>query len=58
MIKSDIIKLNKIDGFDNLYVEKELAKRYKSVIRWAIVDVDKDLTVSVSYENSSSANSA
>lgn len=50
MIKSDIIKLKKTDNFDNLYVENELSKMYKSVIRWAIVDIGDDLTVSVSFE--------
>ena len=51
MIKSDIIKIEKIDNFDNNYVERELAKNFTNVIRWAIVDVtEKDLTVSISYE--------
>lgn len=50
MIKSDIIKLKKTDNFDNLYVEKELSKMYKSVIRWAIVDIQEDITISVSFE--------
>ena len=50
MIKSGIVKIKKIDGFDNLYVEQELSKIFKSVIRWAIVDINDDLTVSVSFE--------
>lgn len=51
MIKSDIIKIEKIDNFDNNYVERELAKNFVNVIRWAIVEVsEKDLTVSISYE--------
>lgn len=51
MIKSDIIKIEKIDNFDNNYVERELAKNSANVIRWAIVEVtEKDLTVSISYE--------
>lgn len=50
MIKSDIIKLKKTDNFDNLYVEKELSKMYKSVIRWAIVEINQDLIISVSFE--------
>ena len=49
MIKSETIKLNRIDTFDNLYIEQELSKLYKSVIRWAIVDIGEDITVSVSY---------
>lgn len=50
MIKSDIIKIKKIENFDNLYVERELLKKYSSVIRWAITDIgDEFLTVSVSY---------
>lgn len=51
MIKSDIIKIKKIEDFDNIYIEQELSHKYNSVIRWAIVAVDKDdLAVSVSYE--------
>ncbi len=50
MIKSGIVKIKKIDDFDNLYVEQELSKIFKSVIRWAIVDINDDLTVSVSFE--------
>ncbi|MBO6088340.1 hypothetical protein J6P92_08365 [bacterium] len=49
MIKSETIKLKRIDNFDNLYIEQELSKLYKSVIRWAIVDIGEDITVSVSY---------
>ena len=51
MIKSDIIKIEKIDNFDNNYVERKLSKNFANVIRWAIVEVsEKDLTVSISYE--------
>lgn len=50
MIKSDIVKIKKVAGFDNLYIENELSKIYKSVVRWAIIDIDDDLTVSVSFE--------
>ena len=50
MIKSGIVKIKKIDDFDNLYVEQELSKIFKSVIRWALVDINDDLTVSVSFE--------
>lgn len=51
MIKSDIVKIPRIENFDNDYVEHELAKLFPSVIRWAIVEVsEKDLTVSISYE--------
>ncbi len=51
MIESDIIKIEKIDNFDNNYVERELAKNFANVSRWAIVEVsEKDLTVSISYE--------
>ena len=49
MIKSETLKLKRIDNFDNLYIEQELSKLYKSVIRWAIVDIGEDITVSVSY---------
>ena len=45
------VKIEKIDNFDNNYVERELAKNFANVIRWAIVEVsEKDLTVSISYE--------
>ena len=51
MIKSDIVKIQKIENFDNGYIEKELAKKYPAVIRWAVVGIDeKILTLSVSYE--------
>ncbi len=51
MIKSDVIKIKKIENFDNDYVEQELSKLFSSVIRWAIVDVqENDLVISVSYE--------
>ncbi len=51
MIKSDIVKIKKVDNFDNLYIETELEKCFKSIIRWAITEVDsQNLTVSVSYE--------
>lgn len=52
MIKSETIKIKKIDGFDNSYVESELKKLGLSVVRWAVIAVEKDfLTVSVSYLN-------
>lgn len=51
MIKSDIVKIPRIENFDNDYVEQELSKLFSSVIRWAIVAVgEDDLSVSVSYE--------
>ena len=51
MIKSAVVKISRIENFDNDYVEQELAKLFSSVIRWAIVAVDEDdLSVSVSYE--------
>ncbi len=51
MIKSDVIRIKKIDKFDNLYIENELKKLYKSVVRWAIVDIQgNDLVISISYE--------
>ena len=49
MIKSETIKIKKPENFDNLYIEQELAKRYKSVIRWAIVDIDENISISVSF---------
>ena len=51
MIKSDIIKIPKIENFDNSYIERELGKMSFSVIRWAVVEVcDAELVLSVSYE--------
>lgn len=50
MIKSEIIKIKKIENFDNLYVESELKKLVSEVVRWAVIDVDDVcITVSVSY---------
>ena len=42
MIKSEIVKIKKIKDFDNLYIENELSKLYKSVIRWAIISIDNE----------------
>lgn len=51
MIKSDIIKIKKIEDFDNIYIEQELSHKYNSVIRWAIVEItDNELIISVSYQ--------
>ena len=50
MIKTETVKIKYINGFDNSYIEKELSKFYKSVIRWAITDIDYDISVMVSYE--------
>ena len=51
MIKSDIIKIPRIENFDNDYIENELSKKFAVVIRWAVVDVEEnELVVSVSYE--------
>lgn len=51
MIKSDIIKIKKIEDFDNIYIEQELSSKYNSVIRWAIVETqENNLIISVSYE--------
>ncbi len=50
MIKSEIITINKIENFDNNYIEDKLTKIFKNIIRWAVIDVlDNDITVSVSY---------
>ncbi len=55
MIKSEIVKIKKIKGFDNLYIEQELKNSGFDLVRWAIVKIDDDfLTVSVSYINTSS----
>lgn len=51
MIKSDIVKIPRIENFDNDYVEQELSKLFSSVIRWAIIDVqENELIISVSFE--------
>ena len=50
MIKSTLIKLNKPENFDNLYIEKYLSKFYNTIIRWAIIEIDEtSLTIRVSY---------
>ena len=50
MIKSEIIKINKIEKLSNNYIEKKLLKYFKELVRWAVVDVtDSDIVVSVSY---------
>lgn len=51
MIKSDILKIKKIENFDNIYIEQELSNMFNSVIRWAIVAIqENNLIISVSYE--------
>ena len=51
MIKSDILKIKKIENFDNIYIEQELSSKYNSIIRWAIVEIQgNNLIISVSYE--------
>lgn len=51
MIVSEILKIKKVENFDNIYIENELAKVDKIPVRWAIVDMSQDyITVSVSYE--------
>lgn len=50
MIKSEIVKIKKLENLDNIYIEKELCKLNKKPLRWAITDIQKDnLVVSVSY---------
>ena len=50
MIKSTVVKIKKINEFENLYIEAQLNKLYKDVVRWAVVDVsESDIFVSVSY---------
>ncbi len=50
MIKSENLKLKYIKNFDNEYIEQELQKLYKSVIRWSIVDISDEICINVSYE--------
>ncbi len=50
MIKSAVVKIKKVNNFDNSYIEDELAKLYRDIVRWAVVDVDEaDISISVSY---------
>lgn len=50
MIKSEIIKIKKIENFDNLYIESELKKLVSDVVRWAVIEVDEEfLSVNISY---------
>lgn len=50
MIKSFVVKIKKINNFDNSYLETELNKFYKDIVRWAVVDVDDDsVYISVSF---------
>jgi len=50
MIKSKNIKIKKIEGFDNLYIEQELKNLDLDIIRWAVIEVDDNfLKLSVSY---------
>lgn len=50
MIKSEIVKINKIVNFDNIYIEKELSKLGKEPLRWAVTGMEHDsLIISVSY---------
>ena len=50
MIKSDTVKIKYINKLDNSYIENELAKVYKNIVRWAIVEIDENnIEVSLSY---------
>lgn len=50
MIKSEIIKIKKINNFDNIYIEQELKTLGLDIVRWAVIALDDEsLTVSVSY---------
>lgn len=50
MIKSKIVKINKIENFDNIYIENSLINKKIDPVRWAIVDVNEGfIIVSVSY---------
>lgn len=50
MIKSKIVKINKIKNFDNRYIENTLSKMGFELVRWAIVSIDETyLEISVSH---------
>jgi len=51
MIKSEIVEIGYIKSFDDEYIEVELAKKYTSVVRWAIVEISDKIVVSVSFED-------
>ncbi len=52
MIKSKNIKIQKIENFDNLYIEQELKNLGLDIVRWAVIALDEEfLTVSVSYNS-------
>lgn len=51
MVVSEVLKFDRINNFDNLYIEKQFTKLGISPVRWAIVDIDDlYIFVSVSYE--------
>ncbi len=45
MIKSEIVKIKKLENFDNIYIEKELCKLNKAPLRWAITDIKDDYLI-------------
>ena len=50
MIKSEIIKIDKISKFDNIYIEQAIEKLGITPVRWAVVDISKTkICISVSY---------
>ena len=52
MIETKVIKLNKLESFDNTYIENELKKLGFNIVRWAIVEIsDLYISVCVSYIN-------
>lgn len=52
MIKSEIVKINKIENFDNLYISRAIRAMGFDYVRWAIIDIDESfLTITVSYIN-------
>ncbi len=49
-ILSDILYINVSNNTTEL-IEKELSKKYNSIIRWAIIAIENDkLKISVTYE--------
>lgn len=51
MIKSDILKIKRIENFDNNYIEREMSKHFSAIIRWAIVEItETEIIVSISYQ--------
>ncbi len=51
-IKSDVIEINKTKNISTEYITEILTRKFKDVVRWAVVQADGEkLKISVSYRN-------